>query len=85
MMINSKIKLPKHYRPVLIEWLDARSDSDWVEHKKIRFEPELTVSVGMLVRETDDSVSVSAIVNSSHVGDVVTIPKGMISRIIDLK
>ena len=45
MMIHSKIKLPKHYRPVLIEWLDARSDSAWLEHKKISFEQELTFSV----------------------------------------
>ena len=70
---------------VRVEWVDACSDPNWIEHRKIRHRAMPSVSVGMLIRDTDDEVSLAGIVNRTHVSDVVTIPKGMVVRITRLK
>jgi hypothetical protein len=74
---------------VLVEWLDAYThDSGWKSIKSVRKQgPVLVRSIGFLVKEADDHVTVAA----SHVplddhcdGDCV-IPRGMIKSIVELK
>lgn len=73
------------YPMVRVEWVDACSSPDWVEHRKIRHQAMPSVSVGLLIRETDEHLSLAGIVNRSHVSDVVTIPKGMVTRMAYLQ
>lgn len=71
---------------VRVEWLDAVAESSWVRHNKIhKLKPAFSVTVGLLVQQTPDRVSVAALVNDSHVSEVVTIPKGMVRRMVKLK
>ena len=75
-------------RIVLVEWLDACSDdAGWKTWKKIhRQEPMLVRSVGYIVREEADFISLAASVvafDGTVDGDV-TVPRAMVRRVVDL-
>ena len=73
-------------RLVLVKWLDAIShESGWKAVDKVRTQkPPLVRSVGYLVADTKEHVTiVSSIVEGDCDGDV-TIPRGMIKSIEDL-
>lgn len=71
---------------VLIEWADAESQDAWTEMDDVRNVPKKVYSVGWLLLEDDDAVT---LIGSKSSDDMcfasVTIPKGMILKRTKLK
>ena len=77
----------KNVRIVEVTWRDAVSVSgdEWAEPEEAHNQvPAKTVSVGYLWRETEDFVTIVALVNECHLGFGITIPRGMIVEVRDL-
>lgn len=68
---------------VLIEWRDASSHSvRWTDKKD--FEDAYAdhcVSIGVLLRETDEEITVCLSLSESCYSQAITIPKGCMKRI----
>jgi hypothetical protein len=80
-LLNARIKNTDDYPIVEIEWEDAVSVGgyDWVNDEDIDVHASKSYSLGYLVSETDDAMTVVALVNDSHYAHGITIPKGMIT------
>ena len=84
----AKYKIP--YRRVEVVWKDAASNSDsWIAIADIS-DPILINSTGWLVKDEPDAVVVASSVShdgegNDNVGNVMTIPRGMIISIKDVK
>lgn len=79
-------KIHKNVRIVEVLWRDAVSVSgdEWASPEEASTQrPAKTVSVGYLWAETDDYVTLVSLVNDSHIGYGITIPRGMIVEIRD--
>lgn len=73
------------YPLVEVRWLDAvEMSGEWVEHAKVRNKAMPSRTAGYLVAESDDAVTVAALVNRTHVAQGVTIPRRMISELVYL-
>lgn len=46
------------YPLVLVEWKDHHADNNWVKSKDIELKPEYCLSVGWLVKEDDEAITV---------------------------
>lgn len=71
---------------VLVEWHDAfTSDCCWTPLKEIDLdlppEPVLCYTVGFILYDTDDAITLSMTMSHSDVASLWTIPKGMIKKI----
>lgn len=70
---------------VLVEWLDAKSESDWKEKAEIAaLKVEPTKTAGFLVRKGRDAIVIAQTVNTMHMADFLTIPRGMVQKITEL-
>jgi hypothetical protein len=81
-----KAAASKH-RVVEILWWDAIgvSGDEWANHKDAYdTTPAQTLTVGYVVKETPDYITVVSMLNPNHLGYGVCIPKGMIKEIRDL-
>ena len=77
----------KKVRIVEVLWRDAVSVSgdEWAEPEEADDQrPAKTVSVGYLWSEEDDYVTLVSLLNDTHIGYGITIPRGMIVDIRDL-
>ena len=73
--------------PVEILWLDATSVSgdEWATWQEAeRTTPAPTCTVGYIIANTANHVTVVATVNDHHIGHGITIPKGMITEMRQL-
>lgn len=71
------------YPIVEVLWWDARAIAiDWEE--TVESKPMPTTTVGYLVKESDDSVTLVSLINTIHIGHGIIIPKGCIHEVIQL-
>lgn len=72
---------------VMVEWKDAMSAcAIWTERDNEDELKVLTVTaVGILYKETEDTISVILTINPLHYSQSITIPRGCIKRIRYLK
>jgi len=75
----------KRYPIVEVRWLDALELGGWTEHKDVTNKPMPSRTVGYLIREADDALTVAGLVNANHVALAVTIPRGMVTSVRYLK
>ena len=77
----------KPLRFVEVEWHDAHSTAEWTERKSL---PSVTkcVSRGWLLRDDKEAVTLAAtlqVENGDDVGEIVSIPRGMVQKMRTLK
>jgi hypothetical protein len=75
------------YRAVEILWLDAIAvcGDEWSEHENAYFtKPAKTLTLGYVVKETSDYITVVGLINNSHLSHGICIPKGMVEEIREL-
>jgi hypothetical protein len=81
-------KRKDEWKFVEVVWHDATADSAWCDEGDL---PDLTVIVsrGWLCRETERAVTLAASIGGSktkaEVGEVITIPRGCIATVRELK
>lgn len=80
-------KVMNAYPMVEILWLDAvtMTGSDWTELADVTAAAMPSRTVGMLVKESDEAITVCALANTTHIGLGVTVPRRMIDSITYLK
>jgi hypothetical protein len=82
-------KTAEPMKVVLVEWLDAYThDSGWKSIKSVKKQgPVLVRTVGFLVKEAEDHVTVAAshVPHDDHCDGDVIVPRGMIKSIVELK
>jgi hypothetical protein len=73
-------------RIVEIVWDDAVSvgGSDWEDENSVSLKAAPSVSIGYLVAESDEAITVVALANDTHYAHGITIPQGMVVEIRDL-
>lgn len=70
-------------RLVEVLWWDAQAKAlDWEE--KVDGKAVKTASVGYVVHDLDEAITLVAVVNENHVAHAITIPTGCIESIRDL-
>lgn len=72
---------------VEVEWSDAHSTAEWTDRKSL---PPVTkcVSRGWLLRDDKEAVTLAAtlqIENGDDVGEIVSIPRGMVQKMRALR
>jgi hypothetical protein len=68
---------------VEVLWWDAKAFAiDWEEQADSKLMP--TTTVGYLIKESDDSVTLVSLINAIHIGHGITIPKGCIHEVTQL-
>ncbi len=73
-------------RLVLIEWKDAFAHSvDWIPHNSVKATPIKCVTCGFLSQETEDAITIHLSHNEHNYSQAITIPKGCVKRIRQLK
>lgn len=74
--------------PILVEWLDTRSDFGWVDTGSVQHKAATVQQLGFLLWEDDDVVTVMDSYCTDHTGteygNVTTIPRGCIVRIREM-
>jgi len=72
---------------LFVEWLDAASESEpgWKALESIDPNPVVCWSVGWLLHENTDAITIASSVNAEHFDGDVTIPKSWIRRQVELK
>ena len=76
------------HRVVEILWWDAIgvSADEWSEHKEAYSAvPAYTLTVGYVVKDTPEYITVVSLLNQHHIGHGVCIPKGMVKEIRELQ
>ena len=75
-------------RLVLIEWLDAFSTDDWTSRKKLErapdFDKSVTSTVGWLMHDGDDFLTVVPTKDKRNGACSMTIPRVCVQRILDI-
>lgn len=76
-----------NHRIVEVVWWDAIgvSADEWSDHKEAYSAvPAPTLTVGYVVKDTPEYITVVSLLNQHHIGHGVCIPKGMVKEIRDL-
>jgi hypothetical protein len=76
----------KKHRIVEVHWTDAvvGSGETWAELSELKNKAMPSISVGFLVKESKDSITLAALKNEHHVALTLTIPRRMIDSMRDL-
>ena len=77
----------RKYPILFVEWIDAHSEYGWHEFSHVQSEPDPQRSVGFLIRESENTISIaqSHQEEGSLVADVLTIPRSYITSIKKLR
>jgi hypothetical protein len=87
-MCVAKIKRPRQHYPLVEVWWDDATDmpSGWIEAiEEIEVKPCIILTIGFLVKETDDYVIVALDTNNGGHNGRSQIPKGMIRNMKIIK
>jgi len=76
----------KEYPLVIIEWMDAQSDSDWTDMEKVGCELATIQTVGFIVSETRQGLAVASSLDTTNgaASMVMVIPKKWCVKITPL-
>jgi hypothetical protein len=81
---RDRIAVPDGERLVIVEWTDSASSATWSDKREL--EPSVCVSVGWLLADGDDAITVAAsYTNTGAWGDHTAIPRSVVRRIVDLR
>lgn len=71
---------------VEVHWEDAVSvgATEWLDEEDIDLDSAPSLALGYLVAETDDNITIVALVNEMHYAHGITIPKGCITKIVTI-
>lgn len=70
-------------RLVEVLWMDAQAKAlEWEEG--VDGKAVMTCSVGYVLHDTDDAITIAAIINENHVAHALTIPYGCVVEVVDL-
>lgn len=74
-------------RRVEIHWVDAQSvgGADWVDEGDVQVQGASSLAMGYVISDTADTISVISLVNSQHYSHGITIPKGCITKLVELR
>lgn len=80
------VKKPK-YRHQLVEitWVDAETGHGWEEHEELDTTLPIAITVGFLIRETEDAYLVASTYSEASTNARIKIPKGMVKSCQFLK
>lgn len=72
---------------VLIDWKDSVKNSDWTLMEDVDEKPVNCISIGFLLKETDDYVTIAQNygLEPEQVCNLITIPKCSIKNIMEIK
>lgn len=74
-------KKPTYKHPLVeIQWIDAETDHGWEEDHEVEVELPIAVTIGFLVRETDDAFLIASTYSGTSTNARIKIPKGMIKE-----
>lgn len=75
------------YKHPLVEilWVDAETGHGWEEHDEIDVALPTAVTVGFLIRETEDAYLVASTYSDTATNARIKIPKGMMKQFTVLK
>lgn len=72
---------------VKVEWLDICSGTpNWSRYDELELGPLKCVSVGLLLKETDEYISIAQNYNEEEdlVSDTMTFPRAIITSVVEL-
>lgn len=74
-------------RIVEIEWVDALAigGDDWTDDEEVTAKGMPSKTVGYVIHESEEAISVVSLVNLHHYGHGITIPKGCVTKVRTLK
>jgi len=73
-------------RYVKVEWVDSYKENGWEYADKFTKKPAECKTIGIEIENTKDYICIAqSISNSEHVSDVITIPKGAVKNVRELK
>lgn len=65
---------------IYVEWYDATAVSDWVQDDDDQIQVDLCQSVGFLVKENDQFISLAAAKSEDKYNAIINIPKPWVER-----
>lgn len=76
----------KKHKIVEVHWTDAvvGSGETWAELSELKNKAMPSITVGFLVKESKDAITVAALKNEHHVGLTLVIPRRMIDSMREL-
>jgi hypothetical protein len=74
-------------RRVEIHWVDAQAvgGSEWVDEDGVQIQGAPSLAMGYVISDTETTISVISLVNSQHYSHGITIPKGCITKLVELR
>lgn len=70
-------------RLVEVLWWDAQAKAiEWEE--SVNNKAVMTCSVGYVLHDTDEAITIAAIINENHVAHALTVPYGCVHEVRDL-
>ena len=76
----------KGVRIVEIEWIDAVAvgGEDWADETELDIYGMPSLTIGYVINETDETITIVSLVNMTHYSHGITIPKGCVTAIKNL-
>ena len=62
-------------KKVEIEWIDSKSGGDWEYLNEIQFSPARIITIGFVLDENDESITVAHSITKNQCCGRITIPK----------
>lgn len=80
------VKKSKYKHPLVeLLWVDAETTHGWEEHMEADVLLPTAITVGFLIRETDDAYLVASTYSDSATNARIKVPKGMVKQMSLLK
>lgn len=74
-----------NHQLVEIIWVDAETSHGWEEHAEANATLPTAITIGFLIRETEDAYLVASTYSDTASNARIKIPKGMVKTIVVLK
>lgn len=86
-ILLSRLKDETEARLIEIHWVDAIAvgGEDWADEDDLDLDGAESIAVGYVVNENEETITVVSLVNRNHYAHGITIPKGCITDIVDMK
>lgn len=86
-ILLARLKGETEARLVEIHWVDAIAvgGEDWTDEDDLDLDGAESIAVGYVVNDNEDTITVVSLVNRNHYAHGITIPKGCITEITEMK